>query len=136
MQHHAAVQRKFTGEQLFHFGKFARFQLGHKADVADVDAEQRQMILRRLPRQTEHGAVSAEHDRRVRKLHRVFGFHVIRVLNQRLHQTHLLGQHEPHTVTPQAVAHRLQDIACAVLAQIGIDENVLHHAFASSSSCA
>ena len=78
----------------------------------------------------------AKHDRHIRKLHGVLGFHVIRVLNDGRHDPHLLGQHKPHTVTPQLIAHRLQDIACTVRAQIGIDENVLHHAFASSSSCA
>ena len=104
--------------------------------MTDIDAEQRQLILCRLSRQTEHGSVSAKHDRHIRKLHGVLGFHVIRVLNDGRHDPHLLGQHKPHAVTPQLIAHRLQDIACAVLAQIGIDENVLHHAFASSSSCA
>ena len=138
MQHHAAVDRILPRKQPPHLAQLRRFKLGHKADVADIDAEQRQLVLRRRPSDAQHGAVAAEDDRRVREPDRLRGFHIIErhhlVMQLMRAAAQLIGQNKLYILAVQLLADRGQNGACALLAQIGVDEDGTHQL--SSSSCA
>ena len=138
MQHHAAVELIVPLEQRLHFIQFRRLQLGHKADVADIDAEQRQLILRRRPGDAQHGAVSAQNDSGVRDADCLGSIHVIErhhLIMQRVHGApHLIGQDEANFPAPELLADRRQNFPRTLLAQIGVDEKRPHQL--SSSSCA